>query len=113
MTTTIYEKVLTALTPLGVPFAWMKYIPATGNDLPDLFLVALPVSDTALQTADDIETLRLNRIQISIYNRAGLVGLPDVDTAMVNAGFMKSRGGPLAFDDISKHFGIYKEFTLL
>ena len=88
MTTTIWERVKTALTPLGLPMAASAYIVASGAVIPDTYIVYSVFSIDPEQHADDEEILRSEAVQVSIYNRTGNASLPDVIGAMVTAGFM-------------------------
>ena len=111
---TIFEIVTTALNTLTpVPFALDTFLTATGADLPDTFITYLDVSDVAAQHADDQETERTYRIQVSIFSRSGLVSLPDVDGAMLAAGFQKGPARQLPYNAETRHFGIAKDFIYL
>jgi hypothetical protein len=110
--TTVFERVSTALSGLNVPYANQVYIPATGSDLPDLFLVYTLITSGAEQHADNVEKLRSNQVQVSIYSRTGLVtGLPNVDAAMVAAGFQRAAKYQLPYSRETKHFGLALDFT--
>ncbi len=111
--TTIFERVSTALAGLGTPYANQVYIPATGNSLPDTYLVYHLVSAPTTQHADDAEKLRENRVQISIYSRSGLVGLPDVAGAMLAAGFTPAGKYQIPYDLETRHFAIAQDFIYL
>jgi hypothetical protein len=113
--TTIFERVKTALDTLSpaIPYAMGQYITSTGADLPDTFIIYFEVSGDPAQHADNLETLRAYRVQISIYARAGLVSLPDVDTAMLAAGFTKGPERQLPYDKDTRHFGLAKDYHYL
>ena len=111
--TTVFERVSTALTTLSVPYANGIYIPATGSDLPDLFLVYTLITSPAEQHADNLEKLRSNRVQVTTYSRTGLVGLPNVDGAMVAAGFMRAAKYEIPYSRETKHFGLAADYTEL
>jgi hypothetical protein len=87
--TTIFERVSTALSTLSpaVPFALAPY-KSTGT-LPDTYIAYQLITSPPEAHADNRETARSYLVQISIYRRGGLVSLPDVDTAMIGAGFVK------------------------
>ena len=108
----IWAQVKAALTPLNVPMAAGVYLAAAGN-LPDLFLVYNLVSSPPEQHANDRETLRSNRVQVSIYNRGGLESLPAVTSAMVAAGFTRGPLRELPYNQATRHFGIALEFVNL
>src|SRR5512139_264192 len=111
--TSIFERVETAIATLSVPYANQVYIPQTGTALPDQFIVFFLVSSSPAQQANDTETLRGNRVQVSVYDRAGLNSPPDVDTAMVAAGFKRSAKNQLPFNQETRHYGLSLEFTYL
>lgn len=113
MTTTIFERVDEALATLDTPYAENQYISETGEALPDLFLVAMLISGAAEQHADDDETERSYRVQISIYSRNGLVDLPDVDGVMKSAGFKKGPEKELPYDQETGHFGLAIDYIYL
>lgn len=110
----IYTLIDNALSSLMVPYAAILYQTETpGAPLPDLFLVSTIVTDMPEETADDEEVSRFYRVQISVYNRAGLTGLPDVDAAMKAAGFKKSNTKELPIDRETGHYGLALEYTIL
>lgn len=111
--TTIFEQVDEALATLDVPYAENIYLPETGEALPDLFLVDMLVSGVPEQHADDDETARSYRVQISIYSRSGLIDLPDVDGAMKAAGFTKSAEREIPYDQETGHFGLAIDYIYL
>jgi hypothetical protein len=106
---TIYEKTSAALTVLNVPFAMNTYL---GN-LPDQYIVYQLITNPAAQHADDEETLRVFRMQVSIYNKDGLINLPDVDGAMLAAGFKKGPGRELPYDRDTGHFGLAHDYIYM
>ena len=110
----IYDLVDGALAGLGVPYAAGQFLTESPSaPLPDLFLVSTVVSDVSEQTADDEEQLRFYRVQIAVFCRNGLAGLPDVDTAMKVAGFKKSSGREIPFDRDTGHYGLAQDYTIL
>lgn len=111
--TTIYELVASALDTLDVPYANQVYIPATGNQLPDIYLVYFLISSPTRQHADDQETLRTNRVQVSVFSRSGLTDLPDVDGAMSAAGFTRSAKYQLAYSRETRHYGLALDYVYL
>ena len=111
--TTIWELTKAALNGLGVPLAADVYIPASGVDFPDLYLVYFLVTSPREQSADDAETLRSYITQVSTYSRTGLVGLPDVAGAMIAAGFQRSAMRRLPYSFQTRHFGLAEDFVYL
>jgi hypothetical protein len=111
---TIWELASAALTPLGLPMGAGVYVPATpGDDLPDQYLTYFMVDMSPEQHADDEETLRGYLVQVSVYSRYGLAGLPDVIGAMTGADFMFVAGRQLDYDIETRHFGIAFDFEYL
>lgn len=110
---TIWERVKTALTGLGLPMAANNYLAESGDALPDVFLVYFLVSSPPEQSADDAETLRSYRMQVSAYSRSGLAGLPNIDGAMVAAGFGRGPQHELPFNQLTGHYGLALEYVYL
>lgn len=113
--TTIFERVKTALDALSpaVPYALSRYLTANNADLPDTYIVYQLISGVPEQHADDAETQRTYRAQVSIYARDGLVSLPNVDAAMLSQGFAKGPERQLPYDQESRHFGLAKDYFYL
>lgn len=110
--TTIFERVATALNTLSpVPFALAPYKSAVA--LPDTFIAYQLIDSPPEAHADNVETARSYLIQVSIFSRAGLVSLPDVDTAMTAAGFQKGNWRQLPPDPATGHFGLAKDYMYL
>lgn len=110
--TTIFEKVAVALETLGVPFAQNTYLTASGEELPTEYLVYQLISAPAQQHADDEETLRTFRMQVSAYSTDGLTSLPDVDGAMKSAGFQKGPVRELPYDHDTGYFGLATDYII-
>lgn len=110
---TIWERAATALSGLGLPGAAEVYIPATGAALPDQYLVWSLVASPPEQHADNVESLRSYLMQISIYSRAGLVGLPDIAGAMTAAGFTPGARRPIPYNADTRHFGLASDYVYL
>ncbi len=109
--TTIFERVETALgtiTP-AVPFAMAPY----EGTLPDQYVVHQLITSPAEEHADNVETARSYTVQVTIWSKSGLVAIPDVDTAMIAAGFFKSDERQLPKDPDSGHYGLAKDFVYL
>lgn len=107
----IFERTAIALATLSpaVPFAMAPY----QGDLPDLYIVYQLLPSPAEQHADGVETERANNIQITIWNKAGLAVLPDVDAALLAAGFMKSDIRQLPRDQGTGYYGLAIDFLYL
>ncbi len=108
---TIWERVKTTLTSLSVPMAASHYLVASGEALPDVFLVYFLVSNPPVQHADNAEVMQMYRMQVSCFSRTGLTSLPDVKSAMVAAGFIRAGAVELPFDQESGHYGLALDFV--
>lgn len=110
----IWELIAAGLDTLtGIPYAADVNRAVLGDPLPDLFIVYGLVSAAAEQHADDAETLRFYRMQVSIYSRAGLTSLPDTDTALFAQGFRFARESTIDFNPETGHYGLAREYTIL
>ena len=109
--TTIFELTNTALAAISPPvtFAMDELI----GSLPDQYIVYSLISGVAEQHADNIENGRTYRVQVNILSRTGLVSLPDVDTAMLAAGFKKGPERQLPKDPTSNHYGLARDYFYL
>ena len=111
----IWELVENTLSALGLPTlsaAANQMILASGETLPDQFLVYQLISAPPLQHADDRETMRIWRVQVSIFDRNGLSNLPDVTGVMVEAGFTRGPMRELEYDKNKRHFGLGMDFQI-
>lgn len=109
--TTIFERAETALNTLsGITNAMERMLMASG-DLPDIFLTYALVSSTPVLHLNDIEAGRNYVVQVSIFSRAGLVSLPNVDAAMLTAGFRRGDERALPRDTQSGHYHLAKDFN--
>lgn len=110
---TIWARTETALTGLSVPMAANRYLVASTNQLPDLFMVYQLISSPPELSADNVEKYRTYRMQVTVWNRSGLNALPDVAAAMVAAGFCRGPIRELPYEESTRHFGLAMEFTYL
>jgi hypothetical protein len=110
---TIWERVKAALESLDVPMAANVYVPATDTERPDLYLVYLLVVSPPLQHADNVEKMREYTVQVSIYSRSGLTGLPDVESAMLAAGFRFEGQRELPYVKDTRHYGLAIDFNFV
>lgn len=109
---TIWERIAAALSGLTVPVcagAWT----GTTKTIPATYVVYSLVVSVPEAHADDREALRSYQVQVSVYSRAGLVGLPDIDSAMIAAGFVPGAQRELPFDQQTRHYGIALEYEYL
>lgn len=106
MTTTIWERTDSALSPLSVPYAASKLRIATGAEFPDLYLIYFLVSSPPEQHADNKEIMRSYAMQVNVFSRDGLINLPNVDGAMKAAGFTKGNVVEIPLDMETGHYGL-------
>ena len=108
--TTIFERVDDALASIS-PAVSYAMAPMKGT-LPDQFVVYQLIDGSPEQHADDAETERSYSIQVTIWSKSGLVSIPNVDTAMIAAGFKKSTERQLPQDPTTGHYGLAKEYVI-
>ena len=109
---TIFERVEDALDTLSPAVAYGQDDYLTEDaDLPDEYLVYFLVSAPPVLHANNAEASRMYRVQVNIYNRGGLVSLPDVDAAMSAQGFQLGPAHGLPKSEDTGHFGLAKEYT--
>jgi hypothetical protein len=111
--TTIWEDMVTALTPLALPMADSVYVVDSGQQLPDSYLVYFVISEPPAQHADDSETHKSYHVQVSYYSRNGLINMPDIVGALILAGFTRVSGHELPYNLNTRHFGYALEFNYL
>ena len=108
---TIWERVLSTLTSLGLPLAANAMIVASESERPDAYIVYFVVTDAAVQHADNLETHRSTTVQVTYYDRAGLAGMPDINGAMTAAGFMAGSRRELPYNQQTRHYGYALDFV--
>lgn len=108
--TTIFERVESALGTIS-PAVAFSLAPYKSTTLPATYIVHQLIDGSPEQHADDAETERTYSVQVTIWSRAGLVGLPDVKTAMLAAGFMKGTERQLPQDKETGHYGLATEYV--
>jgi len=110
--TTIFERISTALATLlpAIDYAMAPY----KGELPDTYVVyQLVPPSSAEQHADNIETERSYTVQVTTWDVNGLINLPDVDTAMRSAGFMKGDQRQLPQDPETGHYGMATDYLYI
>lgn len=108
----IWERAKNALTALGIPMAQNVYLAGSG-DYPDQYLVYSLIASTPVSHADDIERTRSYLVQVSIYDRNGLAGLPNIAGAMTAAGFTRGPEREIPYAADTRHFGLAMDFYYL
>jgi hypothetical protein len=109
-----YTLTKTAMDTLtGVRYAASSELGSLANPLPATYIVGSLISDVPEQHADNDETAKFLRIQLSIYSTGGLVNLPNTDAAMKSAGFKRGPARELPYDRETGHYGMAREYTIL
>ena len=101
---------LDALDP--IPNA-MGVMLGSGGEFPEEYIVYTQIAGVSRQNADNREQERAYTIQVSYYSRNGLAEMPDIDGAMLAAGFQKGPERELPFNETTLHHGIAKDYTIL
>jgi hypothetical protein len=109
--TTIFERVESALATLSpaVPFALAPY--KSSGTLPDQYIAHQLIDSPPEQHADNAEVTRSYLVQVTVWSVTGLVALPNVDAAMLAAGFMKGNFRQLPQDPQTGHYGLAKDYV--
>ena len=110
---TIWARTYNALSGLNIPLAANTYIPPSGQELPDSYIVFQLIDDPAVQAADNVEKLRSYRMQVTYYSRSGLQSMPDIISAMTTAGYTRLPGRELPYNPETRHFGFAYDFNYL
>jgi hypothetical protein len=111
---TIWERTKAALDTLtGVPTAANQYLVASGQELPDQFIVYQLISSPPELHADNVEVHRSFRMQVTCYDRTGLANLPDITGAMTAAGFARGPIRELPYHPATRHYGLALEFVYM
>jgi hypothetical protein len=110
---TIYEICHAALSPLGLPLAAVMMKPGKGQTYPDRYLVYQLISAPPEAHADDLETERTYLVQVNAWSRNGFIGFPDIEAAMLAAGFRYSSQRDLPFSTETGHSGLSLDFFYL
>ena len=111
--TTIYERIYSALSTLGVPVAADANRAALGDPLPDIFIVFSEISAVPAQAGDDDERERVHYVRVSVFSRDGLVTAPDTDSVMSAAGSRFTGETPIPYDDETLHYGGARDYMIL
>ncbi len=110
----IWERVAAALaTVTGLLASAGQRLVASGTELPDEYATYHLVTAPPEQWADDAETARSYLVQVSYYNRDGLGAVPDIDSAMVAAGFSRGPQREIPYDQVTRHYGLALDYNYL
>lgn len=98
----------------GIPYDYRTFDCDTDSpQLPDSYIVYFLVDDPAGNSFDGKETDHQPRIQVSFYfrNKSLRATIPDkIETAFMEANFMRVRGSDLPYDTDTGHYGWYCDF---
>ncbi|MEN6522361.1 MAG: hypothetical protein ABFD14_01420 [Anaerolineaceae bacterium] len=111
--TAIWERTHTALLGLHVPIAANVLMLASGVSWPDVYIAYQLITSSGEQHANNLETCRSLTMQVTVYSRNGLINLPDVTNAMLQAGFTKGAERELPYSSETKHYGLAMDFYFL
>ncbi len=105
----IWERVEDALGTTGLPYAAGLYM----GDLPAAFLVYTLISSPPEQHADNGETQRSYRMQVSFYSKTGFTSLAmaGISNAMMAQGFMPGPMRQVPYSQQTGHYGLAMEFV--
>lgn len=111
--TTIFERTETALGTLSPAVAFSLAPYESTAALPDQYVTHQLITGAPEEHADNVEVARSYLVQVTIWSRTGLVSIPNVDAAMLAAGFMKSNERQLPKDQQTGHYGLAKDYIYL
>lgn len=108
----IWSDTAAALATLApIPVSADQKLIASGASLPDEFITYFLPTSTPEAHADDAEVMRSYTIQVSYFNRAGLGSVPDIDGAMVAAGFSRGPQRGIPYDQVTGHYGLALDYN--
>lgn len=110
---TIWERIKAALVPMGLPVAQGALKPNAGGAYPDRYLIYQVISAPGEEFADNREFKRLYLVQVNSWSRNGFIGFPDVEGAMLAAGFTYVDSRDLALSSDTGHYGLGVDFNYL
>jgi hypothetical protein len=112
---TIFQRVNDALATLSpaIPFGMDIFKQVGSAALPSQYITYQLLSGVAEDHADNQETMRTYRVQVNIMSDTGLAVLPDVNTAMLAAGFTKGPERALPKDESTGHYVLAKDYFYL
>lgn len=107
---TIWQTVNSALAGLGIRTANNRLVLKTGEKLPDQYLTFQLISAGPEAHIDDHETARSYLVQLNLWSRSGFESFPDVETAMLAAGFYFQAERDMDYNENTSHYGQSKDF---
>ena len=113
--TTIWERVFSALTPLGWPISQDVRLAADGADIPDQYLVYTLITGVGQEFADNQEENLLHHVQVSWFSKNAFSGasLTALLGAMKTAGFTKGPITSMPYNNNARLFCLALEFYFL
>lgn len=107
---TIWERINNALSGLGIPVGNIRLFLASKEPLPDQYVTFQVITAVPERFVDDGEVVRSYLVQINCWSRFGFQSFPDVEVAMVAAGFSFQASRDMKFEDDSGHYGHSMDF---
>ena len=107
---TIWQKVKDALAGLGIKTANNRLTLKTGETWPDQYITFQVISAGPEEHVDDHETARSYLVQLNLWSRSGFESFPDVETAMLAAGFYFQAERDMDYDEKTGHYGHSKDY---
>ena len=109
---TIWARVRSALSGLGVPVENNKLVLKTGETWPDRYITFQVISTIPEEHVDDHEVLRNHLVQLNLWSINGFESFPDVEAAMLAAGFLFQGERDMDMEETG-HYGQSKDFLFL
>ncbi|MGI6260025.1 MAG: hypothetical protein ACOYKC_09235 [Anaerolineaceae bacterium] len=111
----IWERVEAALAGIGmeIPVANNRLILNTGEDWPDRYIVYQVISSSSERHVDDREIERSHLVQVNMWSKNGFLNFPDVEGAMLSAGFSYDAGRDMEYDNETGHYGRSEDYLFI
>jgi len=110
--TTIWARVRSALSGLGVPVENNRLELQTGETWPDRYITFQAISAVPEEHVDDREVLRSHLVQLNLCSKNGFESFPDVEAAMSAAGFLFQSERDMDYTETG-HYGQSKDFLFM
>jgi len=113
--TSIFQRVNDALATISpsILSAMEVFEQAGSASLPAQYITYQLIDGSPAAHADNTETMRTYRVQVNIMSTSGLAVLPNVDGAMLSAGFTQGPERPLPKDQDTGHYILSKDYYYL